>query len=80
MFSKWTDATGTIIGFKEEWHSSWHPKNAIRTYALVELDSGHRIKILPDRKDSDFLAVGDRIRFKYVSGKEDKVVQNLERL
>ena len=78
--ARWAEGTGTIIGFKEELRTAWNPKNAIRHFVLVELDSGERIKILPRHKDYDLLAVGDRIRFTYVPGKEDTWVEGLTRL
>jgi hypothetical protein len=72
--ARWLEATGTIIDFKSELRTAWNPKNAVRRFVLVELDSGERIKILPRHHDYDLLAIGDRIRFKYVPGKDDKWV------
>ena len=42
--ARWSEATGTIIDFKSELRTAWNPKNAVRRFVLVELDSGERIK------------------------------------
>jgi hypothetical protein len=72
--ARWLEATGTVIDFKSELRSSWHPKNAVRRFVLVETDTGERIKVLPRHHDYDLLTVGDRIRFSYVPGNDDKWV------
>jgi hypothetical protein len=73
------EGTGTILDFKDELRTAWNPKNAIRHFVLVQLDSGERIRILPRHEDHALLTVGDRIRFTYFPGKEDKWVENLTR-
>lgn len=71
-FTKWQEERGLVVDLSGEM------EGASARFAVVDVDSGRRVKVRLRGEDATRLARGDRIRFVYAPDKRTKAAKEVE--